>query len=365
MVLNPSLLYLQSTSMTEPLLLALSLLAIGALDAWVGTRTAHSCARAALVLVALVWTRYEGWLVAATLIAIAAAIAARRGHRLPAPLWAWPAAAVAAFLILGWASTGQWFQASGFFVPDSELLHQPRTILLKMRTSLIELGGLPMLIAGGVGILMVLIRSRRQPELLLALALLAATVLPLAAFYSGHPFRVRYLVPTVLAFGALTGCAIASVPRRGQWPVAALIVAATLAVAPPWDPTAPMVREAQWETPFRRGRETVTRDLRRLHDGTPVLASMGSLGHYMQEASHAGFNVRDFLHEGNGDLWLEALRSPRLTVRWVLIEEQAEGGDALASRLRADPGFLAGFERVSEGGGLALFRRRPAEQAAR
>ena len=45
-----------------------------------------------------------------------------------------------------------------------------------------------------------------------------------------------------------------------------------------------------------------------------IMASMGSLGHYMQEASRAGFAIRDFLHEGNGDIWLAALdgraRSP-------------------------------------------------------
>ena len=37
---------------------------------------------------------------------------------------------------------------------------------------------------------------------------------------------------------------------------------------------------------------------------------MGSLGHYMQEASGAGFAIRDFLHEGNGDIWLAALERP-------------------------------------------------------
>jgi hypothetical protein len=46
-------------------------------------------------------------------------------------------------------------------------------------------------------------------------------------------------------------------------------------------------------------------------------------------------------------------------VRWILIEERAEGGDALAVRARSDPGFLAGFARVAEGGGMALYRRVP------
>ena len=46
-------------------------------------------------------------------------------------------------------------------------------------------------------------------------------------------------------------------------------------------------------------------------------------------------------------------------MRWVLTEERAEGGDALAARARADPQWLAGFTRVAEGGGLVLYRKDP------
>ncbi len=79
------------------------------------------------------------------------------------------------------------------------------------------------------------------------------------------------------------------------------------------------------------------------------MASMGSLGHYMQELSRAGFSVRDFLHEGNGDIWLAALNGPRPYAGWILIEEQAEGGDMLAHIVAREPAvsrrFLAGVRR--------------------
>ena len=88
------------------------------------------------------------------------------------------------------------------------------------------------------------------------------------------------------------------------------------------------------------------------------MASMGSLGHYMQEAAGAGFHIKDFLHEGNGDIWLSALADgPRTYAGWVLIEEKAEGGDVLAVRAREHPHFLDGYSRVCEGAGLALYRR--------
>ena len=87
------------------------------------------------------------------------------------------------------------------------------------------------------------------------------------------------------------------------------------------------------------------------------MASMGSLGHYMQEASQEGFAIRDFLHEGNGDIWLAALYDPRPFSEWILIEEKAEGGDLLAKRAREYPPFLDGYSRICEGAGLALYER--------
>jgi len=77
----------------------------------------------------------------------------------------------------------------------------------------------------------------------------------------------------------------------------------------------------------------------------------------MQELSQEGYGIRDFLHEGNGDIWLAALEYPDRHVEWMLIEEVAEGGDMLAVRARERPRFLAGYLRVAEGGGVALYRR--------
>jgi hypothetical protein len=41
----------------------------------------------------------------------------------------------------------------------------------------------------------------------------------------------------------------------------------------------------------------------------------------------------------------------------MLVEEQAEGGDLLARRVRDSPRFVSAFSRVCEGGGVALFKR--------
>jgi hypothetical protein len=77
----------------------------------------------------------------------------------------------------------------------------------------------------------------------------------------------------------------------------------------------------------------------------------------MQEASGSGLAIRDFLHEGNGDIWLAALQRPQPFAAWMLIEEKAQGGDMLARIAREKPSFLGGYERVCDGAGLALYRR--------
>ncbi len=116
-----------------------------------------------------------------------------------------------------------------------------------------------------------------------------------------------------------------------------------------------MVVEAQLDREHAIGRRIVTEFLRGHRDRGLILASLGSLSHYVQELSRIGVNVRDVVHEGNGDLWTAALESPRSRVRWILIEELAEGGDALAVRAKAHPEFLSGFARMAEGGGVALY----------
>ena len=119
-----------------------------------------------------------------------------------------------------------------------------------------------------------------------------------------------------------------------------------------------MLLEAQWDRPASDARRAVTACLAPGYRGEKVLASMGSLAHYMQELSGSGFAIADFVNEGNGVIWNMALQTgPAPHTGWMLVEEVAEGGDVLAERVRRDPAFTRGMTRVCEGGGVALYRR--------
>jgi hypothetical protein len=355
---NPNLLYLQSTPMTEPLLLGLAFISLWAIDRWMEQPSASRRRVAGTALVALMLTRYEGWCMAAGLVTVSAAMMWRQGARRAAlGLVPYAVGAVLGFLWLSQASTGMLFVTGGFFVPDPTLYHAVSVALYSVVTGARDLGGVAVVLVAAVGAAVTLVALLKLRPEALPLSLAATVLLPAYAFYDGHPFRVRYMVPIVAVSAVLAVVALARLPRRWQAPALAALALVAMIERPPFDPQAPMVLEAQWETPFRLQRVAVTATLRALHDGTPILASMGSLGHYMQETSRAGFHLADFVHEGNGDLWLAALSAPNRYVHWILLEERAEGGDVLAARARQDPSFLAGFSRVAEGGGLALYRR--------
>jgi hypothetical protein len=107
-------------------------------------------------------------------------------------------------------------------------------------------------------------------------------------------------------------------------------------------------------------RATVTACLKERYRGGAVMASMGALGHYMHETASDGFAIRDFLHEGNGPLWDSAFtRGPSALVEWVLVEEAAEGGDAIVQRHRQFPRLLQDYVAVCSGGNVTLYQRKP------
>ncbi len=173
---------------------------------------------------------------------------------------------------------------------------------------------------------------------------------------------MRYMVAPSVGACVFVGTAIGLL--RGWLRHAAAIAVAVWIVATsnPIDAHAPMVQEAQWDVPFSAGRKNVTACLMRDYRGERILASMGSLAHYMQELSHEGINIRDFVHEGNLPYWQEAIEAPQGRVGWILLEERAEGGDMLAKRVRESSAFATGFDRVCADGGVALYRSKNAKQ---
>jgi hypothetical protein len=369
LALNPNLLYLHATPMTEPLLLAITFVALLRLAEYVPQNLDDVPAAVGWPLFAAAWTRYEAWpviaaalaatLYASTRLGATRAAVVRRAWRLVV----WPAAAILLFLFISRITTGAWFVAGGFYQPDPIYHEHLAKSLLAVWWGTHRLGtrATELLALTGIALLVARVSTRRRDApLLIPLALGAFVTLPFYAFYEGHPFRIRYMIPSAAACALLSGMAIGCLHRRAQPVVAGALIVVTLVQAPPWWRAAPMLLEAQWDRPASEGRRQVTSCLTPAYAGEKILASMGSLAHYMQELSHEGFAVADFVHEGTGTIWDMAMETgPRLHAGWMLVEEHAEGGDVLARRIRRDATFAQGMTRVCEGGGVALYKRQP------
>jgi len=364
--LNPNVLYLQATPMTEPLLLATTTTAAALLLAKKGSHP--FVVGAAFALACL--TRYEAWPATACALGAAVFVRWRRGEAASAAVRAIarvaivPALAIASFIVVSRVVVGEWFVASGFFVPENKAAGDAWLAAKEIGWGVERLSGPLLVWIGGLGVAIAATlgaATRRRADALVAVSLAAMGAIAWAAFYRGHPFRIRYMIPLVAIEAIGAGLAAGLMPRRRAQTVAAIaVLAAAVYELSPLDAHAPMIVEAQWDRPNLAERARVTACVGRLEPGAKVMASMGSLGHYMQEASASGFAIRDFLHEGNGDIWLAALERPQLFADWLLIEEKAEGGDMLARAARERPWFLDGYQRVCEGAGMALYRRMPA-----
>ena len=374
--LDPDVLYLQSTPMTEPLLFGLVLLSISLAYDWIEASVAAGLpavaraaqkarAKAGWCLVLACLTRYEAWLVTAAVLAIAVIALWRSGIspaaalRETANLAIYPVLAIVAFFFHSWFTTGAWFVTGGFYVPDNLATGNVWLALTSVVYGMRVLIGTPLVVVAASGAVAVLVRGLMRTERaasLVVLALGALLALPTYAFFSGHPFRMRYLIAPSVGAIVFVGMAIGMLKGRLRHAAAATAAIWLLATAKPLDANAPMVQEAQWDVPFSIGRRNVTACLMREYHGERILASMGSLAHYMQELSHAGINIRDFVHEGTLPYWQEAIEAPQDRVKWILVEERAEGGDMLAKRVRESSAFTTGFRRLCADGGVALYK---------
>ena len=364
---QPDLLYLQSTPMTEPLLLGLTVSGIALLHAWARSGGTTAAWPAGLVLALACLTRYEAWPMTAAAGLVAVLVLWRSGVPLGSAagralrVGAWPLGALILFLVLSKATVGAWLVTGGFYEPNNPAYRNPTTALVQVGWGLGKVGGWPVAWAGAAAAVVVfvqgLVRKDRQAWWF-ALALAGCAALPYYAFVSGHPFRIRYMILLITAAAACIGLLVSLAPKASRGVVVLLVLAVLGFERRPVGLTSPMVEEAQWDRPHQKERRAVTACLMDAWRGEPILVSMGSLAHYMQETSVNGLALKHFIHEGIGEIWFEALKSPRRHAAFMLVEEKAEGGDQLFQLAEKDPAFLEGFTRTCEGGGVALYVRR-------
>ena len=261
--LNPDILYLQSTPMTEPLLLGLTALSIAAAEPMGRTRTQPARGRPPA------W-RWRPRASPATRPgrspssrwSLPRSALWRRGLPFPtavrrvAGLAAFPAAAGLAFLVQSRLTVGQWFVTDGFYVPDNPDTGRPFKTIGSIWWASHHLNGYGVLLCGVAGAAAVLVAACGPvPDAGLArscsLAMAGTAALPWYAFFTGHPFRFRYMIPLIPALAVWAGIGVGLLGAY-RLAAAAILIALSLVETRPFDQASPMVVEAQLDREHSR-----------------------------------------------------------------------------------------------------------------
>jgi hypothetical protein len=153
------------------------------------------------------------------------------------------------------------------------------------------------------------------------------------------------MVPSVTAAAVLTGIALGRLPALVASPVAVLLLAGVWCRRVLRRSRRDGARGAMGIGPAASRATTVTRCLPEPGHGDLVMASMGSLAHYHAGVIRLGLRSAGLPARRQRRALDGRIERPERYVRWMLIEEVAEGGDMLAARARENPQFLAAFTR--------------------
>jgi hypothetical protein len=396
---NQNLLFLQSAPLTEPVFLALVLLAMDGLSAWRAQGAYATPCLPALWMALAALCRYEGWLFLGA--AIVLILYDRHAGRIS---WIRAGKAIAAYLGLFAVPMAVHFGYIYFRLGDSffhrvargnpapyETYQRPLLSIFYHVGELAQAAGLVPLFLGVAGLAFCLYDRRKLDQRLPYLLLWLPSVANIAALYWGLIYRVRYsalLLPAVAVFGSLLidqgrlarrimviGCflvilfpwiswlspsgweyhfvypgpgmillpASATVlmlaslagPHR-RWPLLGLMIAAMLAPAFEGEQR-PVLAESVEHAYLAAEQQEVLTFLRAHYDGSRILIDSGRSAPLMYDSR---LPLKEFIcHDGDLRDWNNAIQAPLEHAGWLC----AEKGDEIWGLLHVDPRLADGY----------------------
>ena len=355
LALNPNLLYLQATPMTEAVFLATLMALLYFTVLFVESQSLKVVAGAGIASLLAALTRYEGWFLI-PFVALYFAIVARK-NRLGAPLLF---LSIAMLAPIYWFGHNWWIYSNPlefFNGPYSAMSiyrralaqhmapyrgdHDWRAAGLYFLTAVRLCAGWPAIVIGIAGLAGVLLNRVFWPLLLTALP-------PLFYLWSMHSGGTPIFVPTLWPFTyynaryALTalpllaaaggGLVLLGPLRSRPWIAAAVVVAA----AGPWlirpQPSDWITwKESQLNSISRRAwtKATALAVRSSYRSGQGIVTSFGDLTGILREA---GIPLHETLYDGDEPLWMAATTRPDLFLReeWAV----AFSGDRVATAVQ-------------------------------
>jgi len=341
--LNPNLLYLQSTAMTEPLFFACLAALLYFTILFAKTQSLGAVVGAAVAALAATLTRYEGWFLI-PFVTLYFLLASQRKRLLAACIFG----AIASLGVFYWLAHNWWFygdwlefyrgpySAKAIYqrALDAGMARYPgdhewRKAWLYFCSAASMCTGLPVIWPIAAGMIAALWKKALWPLVLLLLPPLfyiwsihsGSTPIFVPGLWPYSYYNTRYGLCILPALALSAGAIVAVVPSRARV-VGAVIVAA--AAIMPWilkpRPQAWVCwKESQVNSEARRAwtKEAAEFLGGRWHKGQGILMSFGDLAGIPQAA---GIPLRATLHEGNIPQWDAVVARPDLFLRedWAI-----------------------------------------------
>ena len=393
--LNPNLLYLQTTAMTEPLFLCELIWTAVWLVEWRRTldtdphRSSRFLWLIAIVLVAAVYTRYDGWVLAFLAWAAIGITLLRRGQLQSPAFWLASILVVAAPLVwFAYNATvfGDWLDfargpysarvieirtASPGSGPPHPGWHDPWvSLLFFVRTAEIdasaELWGNRVLVLNVIGTTLGIVTARRRAFLWTLLLWLPVPFYAWSIAYGAVPifipkwwphswYNTRYGMELLPAFALNLGFVaqfflVGIREFKPQWVKYASALLVALAVWNAWKVTAekPLTfiegtKNIEARRPLEQQIPPVLRSLLAARPGGLVLMKTSV---YPNLVAFTGIPLRQTLNEGDSDLYAAALAAPATHAAIIV----AFDGDEIDQAVNAHPTGLTAIGRYSAPG---------------
>lgn len=379
-VVNLNMLYIQSTALTEPVLLAFFIGSVFHITRWMRTYSTRDLLWGALLLFFATLTRYEGWALLAAAIVLVAVWSKLTDRRAKSPQ-----ANLVLFTVVGCYGIALWFLYNAIIFHDPlYFLHsaysaqaingaQAQFGLLGTKGSvsqsfltygwdMLDVVGTPVLILTGVSLVAVLaIRHPQRRRTVFSLALLASPVV--FEFVSLYAGQTTIRVPQVFPHGmwndrygvvALPLCAVAIGVVVGRWrwmlPVAVAVTAAAVLIMAIDTPLTLADGRTGTSSAAAGHPEVAAAYLAGHYRGGEILADDSSASALMFAS---GLDLKEFVTVGFHPFWANALAAPADHVAWVV----SYPGDAVTADLAAHPDRFSDFHLVVTQGRIKVYQR--------
>jgi 4-amino-4-deoxy-L-arabinose transferase-like glycosyltransferase len=406
-VTNPSLLYVHTTALTEPVLIAFLTAAVAGLASWAlssrelsaGEMMVFSGAPAA----GAVLSRYEGWALVASGTLFVMIVAWRRRRsikhvvKMAGAFVLWPALGVTWWVAYNFAvyenplefMNGP-YSAASLQAPVSEsgfLAYQGSVglTLWAYHWAIIGTVGAVTLVVAGLGLIALCARFRLETRALIVWLMATGWAFSLLSLYLGQThMNNMHTMPTNwwnnrYALVSLTWLAMLCAvwvdtclrARRARVLGIAAVVATVVALAGQltWSLAdlpgrSAVLAEAESYMQIKRanGTDAGARYLRDHYDGGGILMDESAAGNAV--LPQIGIPLREYFNRSTGEFFDEALRDPAGHARWIFYTvaaapslSSAAVADQVYATLLEDPSVLAQYETVFSEGDIRILRR--------